>query len=95
MVTPTEVFVEVPANADYIFLSHLDTYFSDNGTGHVTISVRPLGDVNRSGDADFLDIPRFITILLAGSFQDEADTDGNGVVNFLDIAGFIEILNRP
>lgn len=93
LVTPTEVFVEVPANADYIFLSHLDTYFSDNGTGHVTIRVRPIGDVNNSGKADFLDIPQFIAILLTGSFQDEADTDGNGVVNFLDIAGFIEILS--
>lgn len=93
LVTREGVLVEVPANAEYIFLSHLDTYFSDNRTGHATIGLRLLGDVNRNGVVDFFDIPQFIAILQAGGFQYEADMDRSGKVDFLDIAAFTEILS--
>lgn len=43
-----------------------------------------LGDVNLSGGVDFADIPPFISLLIAGQFQAEADLDQNGEVNFLD-----------
>ena len=48
-----------------------------------------LGDVNRDGVHDFLDIAPFIAVLASGEYQIEADTDQNGVVNFLDIHQFI------
>ena len=51
-----------------------------------------LGDVNLDGEVTFADIPAFITVLSAGTFQDEADCDENGEVNFADIPAFIVIL---
>lgn len=51
------------------------------------------GDVNLSGDVDFLDISPFITVLSAGGDQDEADVNCDGAVSFLDIAPFITILS--
>ena len=52
----------------------------------------PLGDVNRDGVVDFLDIAPFIALLTAGDFQDEADTNGDDTVDFLDISPFIALL---
>lgn len=51
-----------------------------------------LGDVNRDGQVNFLDISPFISALSSGEVLDEADIDENGVVNFLDIAPFINLL---
>ena len=51
-----------------------------------------LGDVNRDGIVNFLDIAPFIGVLTASEDQAEADTNQDGVVNFLDIAPFIGIL---
>ena len=50
------------------------------------------GDVNQSGTVDFADIPLFISVLQAGTFQAEADCDCNEVVDFSDIPVFISIL---
>ena len=50
------------------------------------------GDVNQSGTVDFADIPPFISVLQAGTFQAEADCDCNEVVDFSDIPVFISIL---
>ena len=62
-----------------------------------SLSVTPeeilLGDVNLDGDANFLDIAPFVTILTAGAFQAEADCDQSGSINFLDIAPFVAILS--
>jgi hypothetical protein len=44
------------------------------------------------GSVDFDDIPAFISVLIGGEFQAEADCDENGVVDFSDIPSFIEIL---
>ena len=52
-----------------------------------------LGDVNRDGAVDFLDISPFITVLASSGFQNEADIDRDGSVNFLDISPFITILS--
>ncbi len=52
-----------------------------------------LGDVNRSGVVNFLDIAPFIMLLSAGgSDQAEADINGDEIINFLDIAPFITLL---
>ena len=51
-----------------------------------------VGDVNRDGLVDDLDISPFIRLLQSGTFQFEADINGNGVVNFLDIGPFTVLL---
>lgn len=51
-----------------------------------------LGDVDRSGFVDFLDVSPFIALLSSGEFQAEADIDQSGEVDFLDISPFIGIL---
>ena len=50
------------------------------------------GDVDMDGDVDFDDIPAFIAVLQAGTFQAEADCDCSGGVDFADIPAFIAIL---
>ncbi len=55
-------------------------------------SATMLGDVNLDGGVDFFDIPAFISVLMAGGFQAEADTDQNGQINFGDIPPFIDLL---
>lgn len=52
-----------------------------------------LGDVDLSGQVNFLDIAPFIAVLSAGEFQAEADIDESDAVDFLDIAPFIAILS--
>ena len=52
-----------------------------------------LGDVNRDGVVDFLDISPFITVLASASFQTEADINMDLEVDFLDISPFILILS--
>ena len=52
-----------------------------------------LGDANRDGVVDFLDISPFISALSAGDFLEEADLNQDGVVNFLDISPFISLLS--
>ena len=51
-----------------------------------------LGDVNRDGAVNFLDISPFIALFAIGEFQAEADTNGDGEVDFLDIVPFISLL---
>ena len=52
-----------------------------------------LGDVNRDGVVNFLDISRLINLLSTGDYQDEADMNGDGAVNFLDVSPFIATLS--
>ena len=68
--------------------------FTDGTQGIFTAVNSPvlLGDVNRDGVVDFLDISPFIAVLALNGFQAEADTNEDGEVNFLDIAPFIFFL---
>ena len=50
------------------------------------------GDVDLSGQVNFLDIAPFIAALTSNTFQAQADCDENGVVDFRDIAPFIAAL---
>lgn len=52
-----------------------------------------IGDVNRDGEINFLDISPFIALLSSGGFQCEADINEDDVVNFLDISPFISLLS--
>ena len=60
--------------------------------GAVFSEVR-LGDVNQDGIVNFFDISAFISVLIAGDFQAEADTNEDGVVDFLDIIQFVAFLS--
>ena len=51
-----------------------------------------LGDVDLDGAVNFLDIPAFITLLIAGDYQAEADINIDDIVDFADIPLFIDIL---
>lgn len=53
-----------------------------------------LGDVDLDGFVAFADIPAFIAVLQAGTFQAEADCNEDGEVNFGDIPFFISILQN-
>ena len=66
-------------------------FFSSAGSVSVTLVCR-LGDVNLNGVVDFNDIPEFVSVLLMGPFQCEADCDQNGLVDFNDIPFFVDIL---
>ena len=51
-----------------------------------------MGDVNRDGTVNLLDVAPFIGLLSSGIYQMEADINDDWVVNLLDIAPFIAIL---
>ncbi|MEM9410406.1 MAG: dockerin type I domain-containing protein [Planctomycetota bacterium] len=51
-----------------------------------------LGDVNRDGAVNLLDVDPFVALLAANEFQLEADMNQDGSVNLLDVDGFIEAL---
>ena len=51
-----------------------------------------LGDINRDGVTDFLDIGPFIEVLATSGFVEEADVNQDGVVDFLDISPFVTVL---
>lgn len=51
-----------------------------------------LGDVNRDGAVDLLDVSPFIDLLSVTNFQNEADINRDGVVNLLDVASFVKLL---
>ena len=53
-----------------------------------------LGDFNNDGVLSFLDISPFISILIAGNYQEEADLNFDGTVDFLDIVPFIILLTN-
>lgn len=72
------VYADVGFFSDYIF----------SVIGEPTI----LGDVNMDGDVNFQDIPPFISLLISGGFQTEADIDAGGDVDFQDIPPFINLL---
>ena len=58
----------------------------------VDISAFPIGDVNRDGNVDLLDVAPFVELLSNGGFQFEADIDSNGNVELLDIQPFVDLL---
>ena len=80
----------------------LNTSFSTSGfaSSSATLTVTLdttgilLGDVDRDGVVDFLDIPPFIDLITEGELQAEGDIDQSGAVDFLDIFPFVMILTN-
>ena len=54
-----------------------------------------LGDINRDGELNLLDVSPFIHLLVDGEFQEEADVNGDGKANLLDVPFFVELLSTP
>ena len=83
----TDVYEWVPemliACDDYLF----ERGISVNGDSSVL-----KGDVDLDGGVSFSDIAPFISVLIGGGFQAEADCNCDGNVNFLDIQLFIGIM---
>ena len=52
-----------------------------------------LGDVNRDGVINLLDVSPFVDVLSNGEYQLEADCNEDGAVNLLDVGPFITILS--
>ena len=50
------------------------------------------GDVNTDGTIDLLDVTPFVTLLVNGGFQCEADIDISGAVDLLDVTPFVDLL---
>lgn len=51
-----------------------------------------LGDVNRDGSVDLLDVVPFIDVVTNGSNDPAADINGDNAVNLLDVAPFVGLL---
>ena len=85
----------IPANTEIV----IQAIAGDVGLRTITFELGTpappiLGDVNRDGNVDFLDISPFILLLSGQEFQAEADIDGSGSVDFLDISPFIGLLSN-
>ena len=51
-----------------------------------------IGDVNRDGAVDLLDVSPFIEVLTTSEFQPEADINSDGTVDLLDVSPIIDLL---
>ena len=54
-----------------------------------------LGDINKDGEVNLLDVAPFVELLTSGGFQAEADINQDGVVDLLDIGPFVDLLSNP
>lgn len=52
-----------------------------------------IGDINRDGTVNLLDVAPFVDAISSGTYQCEADTNGDQSVDLLDVAGFITALS--
>ncbi len=51
-----------------------------------------IGDINRDGSVDLLDIAPFVALLTQGVYQIEGDINMDGAVNLQDVALFVDLL---
>ena len=51
-----------------------------------------LGDVNRDGEVNLLDVAPFVNLISNSQFQVEADINQDGVVDLLDVTPFVDLL---
>ena len=67
--------------------------FDTAGAGISVNNCFLLGDVNRDGEVNLLDVTPFVDLLSNQQFQDEADINQDGSVNLLDVVVFIDLLD--
>ena len=76
----------------------LDLAFTDAEADRVFVQLNRLGtqvligDINRDGAVDLLDVQPFVTVLVNMQFQAEADINGDCSVDLLDVQPFVELL---
>ena len=63
-----------------------------NGAFAIQFSNALLGDINKDGSVDLLDVQPFVNLLSSGGFQVEADINCDGSVDLLDVQPFVNIL---
>ena len=51
-----------------------------------------LGDINRDGNLNLLDVEPFVEVLTSGSFLFEADVNLDGAVDLQDVQPFVNLL---
>lgn len=51
-----------------------------------------LGDINRDGSTNLLDIAPFVALAISGDYRVEGDLDKNGIVDLLDIMPFVALV---
>ena len=52
-----------------------------------------LGDINRDGAVDLLDVQPFIDLIpTSAPFQGEGDINGDGIIDLLDVGGFVDLI---
>ncbi|MEM9409543.1 MAG: dockerin type I domain-containing protein [Planctomycetota bacterium] len=80
--------------AVYSLVNFEDVNGSPIGSGFIEFFVETvlLGDVNRDGEINLLDVAPFVELLANNEFQIEADTNQDGAVNLLDVDPFIALL---
>ena len=65
---------------------------ADDDLGVLVDQLFLLGDINRDGVVNLLDVEPFIALLSSSAFQAEADFNMDGQVNLLDIQPFVTLL---
>ena len=98
LTSPVDMQIELPAGGGQFWIQARaidNTGMAGNTSNLVMLEFEVdfiLGDVNRDGVVNLLDVQPFVDLLSSGEFQAEADTNGDGAVNLLDVASFIDLL---
>ncbi len=72
----------------------LDSMIGNSIATAIVTSSFELGDVNRDGSINLLDIAPFVDLISSGMFQCEADLNSDGLVNLLDVGPFVDVLSN-
>lgn len=85
---------EIPATGPPLFAFGIDFESEDvvSELSVYSLAELILGDLNRDGATNLLDVDPFIDVVSSGDYQVEADCNEDGVVNLLDVDFFIAIL---
>ena len=72
----------------------LDMFVADCDTYYMFVQEHKvlLGDVNRDGSINLLDVSAFIDVLASSGCNAQADTNGDGENNLLDVPSFVDLL---
>ena len=53
-----------------------------------------LGDVNKDGEVNLLDVNPFVNLIVNDVYDKAADINGDGLVNLLDVKGFVDLISN-
>lgn len=100
LTSPGTLQIQLPAGVSQHIIQAVAVTANDTTIGNTSNPVSidfevenfDLGDVNRDGFVNLLDVAPFVDLLGSGDYQFEADINGDGVVNLLDVGGFVDLL---